>query len=82
MSVIGTVVSKDLVKVPAGLGLQIGTQVRIEPIVAAPKAMPTEPPPNNRPIREVLKDLTGVADDLPSDLARNHDHYLYGAPRK
>ncbi len=23
----------------------------------------------------------GTAEGLPADLARNHDHYLYGAPR-
>jgi len=24
----------------------------------------------------------GVCKGLPSDLARNHDHYLYGVPKK
>jgi hypothetical protein len=34
---------------------------------------------------ERLKDIVGVADDLPSDSSDNHDHYLYGlygAPKK
>ncbi|MGQ0575378.1 MAG: ribbon-helix-helix protein, CopG family [Pseudonocardia sp.] len=31
-----------------------------------------------------LLELIGMVDDpsLPTDLAVNHDHYLYGAPRK
>jgi hypothetical protein len=31
---------------------------------------------------EFLLKYAGVAKDLPSDLARNHDHYLYGVPKK
>jgi hypothetical protein len=29
-----------------------------------------------------LADLIGVIRDAPADLAENHDHYLYGMPRK
>lgn len=29
-----------------------------------------------------LKDVIGIADGLPVDSSRNHDHYLYGAPKK
>jgi hypothetical protein len=31
---------------------------------------------------ETLGDVVGAIDDLPDDLARNHDHYLYGAPKR
>ena len=31
---------------------------------------------------EVFKDLIGRAEGLPTDMARNHDHYLHGAPRR
>jgi hypothetical protein len=31
---------------------------------------------------ERLKDMIGIADGLPSDSSINHDHYLYGAPKK
>jgi len=81
MSVIGTVVSKDLVKLPTGVELQIGTQVRIETTHSTPPALPSDASAK-RPVREVLKDFIGVAEDLPADLARNHDHHLYGTPRK
>ena len=30
---------------------------------------------------ELLK-LAGTVKELPSDMARNHDHYLYGVPKK
>jgi len=29
-----------------------------------------------------LKPIIGAAKGLPSDLARNHDHYLYGTPKR
>jgi hypothetical protein len=33
-------------------------------------------------LAETLKDFIGILEDLPEDAARNHDHYLYGAPKK
>ena len=29
-----------------------------------------------------LKNFLGAARGLPSDMARNHDHYLHGRPKK
>ena len=29
-----------------------------------------------------MKTLAGTATGLPPDLARNHDHYLHGTPKK
>lgn len=31
---------------------------------------------------ERLKDVIGSVDDLPADASTNHDHYLYGTPKK
>ncbi|MFM9958845.1 MAG: hypothetical protein ACKVZJ_12295 [Phycisphaerales bacterium] len=33
-------------------------------------------------LREVLDKYAGTFDGLPTDLARNHDHYLHGKPKK
>jgi hypothetical protein len=33
-------------------------------------------------LRERLLKLAGTVDDLPPDMARNHDHYIHGAPRR
>jgi hypothetical protein len=33
-------------------------------------------------LAETLKDYIGVLEDLPADASTNHDHYLYGAPKK
>ena len=38
----------------------------------------TEPPT----WAEVFRDVIGKAKGLPSDSSVNHDHYLYGAPKK
>jgi hypothetical protein len=35
-----------------------------------------------RTAKELLMQLAGCMTDLPSDLARNHDHYLHGTPKK
>ena len=31
---------------------------------------------------EVLKEVIGKAEGLPSDSSKNHDHHLYGTPKK
>jgi hypothetical protein len=42
-----------------------------------------EPPGDDTPtLYEQLKGVIGIADGLPSDLARHHDHYLHGQPKK
>jgi len=79
MSIIGTVVSKDTVKLPAGVELNVGSQVSIQTL--GPVADPAKQSETGR-LKEVLKEFIGAAEDLPSDLARNHDHYLHGAPKK
>ena len=35
-----------------------------------------------RSLSEKLLKWAGTAKGLPSDLARNHDHYLHGTPKK
>ena len=44
-----------------------GTEVAIQPLGADEKQIPT---------------FIGIAKGLPSDASINHDHYLYGAPKK
>ena len=31
---------------------------------------------------ERYKEFIGVLEGIPGDLAENHDHYLYGAPKR
>jgi len=31
---------------------------------------------------KALLEVAGTADDLPPDLSANHDHYLYGTPKR
>lgn len=31
---------------------------------------------------ERYKDFIGIAEGLPADSSRNHDHYLYGVPKQ
>ena len=33
-------------------------------------------------LHDRLLKLAGTVDDLPADMARNHDHYIHGAPKK
>ena len=40
------------------------------------------PAPSPATIWEKLLELAGSVPDLPPDAARNHDHYLYGTPKR
>ena len=57
----------------ADADLPDGTEVDVAPV------SDRTPEPT---IFEKLAELAGRAQGLPTDMARNHDHYLHGAPRK
>ncbi len=35
-----------------------------------------------KPLAEFLLRVAGTAENLPEDMAENHDHYLYGMPKR
>ena len=51
-----------------------GTEVTI-----TPREQENQEPTN---LTDLLQKFVGVIDNLPSDLSTNHDHYLYGVPKK
>lgn len=54
------------------VALPEGTAVRVERVEA----------PVRRTLAERFKNVIGAGVDLPEDLAKNHDHYLHGTPKK
>jgi hypothetical protein len=36
----------------------------------------------NKTVWDVLHEFAGSAENLPSDISVNHDHYLYGGPKR
>ena len=70
MSITATV-ENDTIKLPAG-ALPNGTQVRIEALPAA------EP----KSFAERYAKYIGCVKTGVGDLAANHDHYLYGTPKR
>mgnify|MGYP001160720452 CR=1 FL=1 len=56
-------------------GAQLADGTRVQVIVRdAPDAKAT--------LRDRLLKLAGSVDDLPADMARNHDHYIHGGPKR
>ncbi len=66
------IVSGGVVVLKDGVVLPEGTAVKIEPVEAQEDAT----------LGQRLLKHAGVAKGLPTDMARNHDHYLHGAPRR
>lgn len=75
MDVLGKV-SGGVVILNDSNALPDGTVVRVEPVqdAEAPTAEPR--------LAEKLCRLSGSAEGLPPDLARNHDHYLHGSQKR
>ena len=56
-------------------GQQLPEGTRVEVIVR-------EEPEKKASLRDRLLKLAGTVDDLPADMARNHDHYIHGTPKR
>lgn len=56
-----------------------GTVVSVRPVRPRAGRSKTRKPPS---LAERLGPVLGKAEGLPSDLAQNHDHYLYGLPKQ
>ncbi len=57
-----------------------GAEVEVRLLAeAAPQEMGESKIPS---IYERLKDFVGKAEGLPPDMSVNHDHYLYGVPKR
>ena len=41
-----------------------------------------DPPAGQSTLRERLLKLAGTVDDLPADMAQQHDHYIHGTPKR
>ncbi len=69
----GTIVLDDPAALPEGM------KVRVEPTPENDAGNSTAERPS---LLERMKDLVGIIDDLPPDFSENHDHYLYGTPKR
>ena len=70
MSITTTVQAGQIV-LPPGVSWPDGTVVRVEAVEQ-----------KDATIWERLKEFDGIADDLPPDMAANHNHYIHGHPKK
>lgn len=83
MVIAGTVVNGQIVldQAPA---FPDGTRVVVEISPRSERAEKTGGSANEttEPSFVTLLAFAGLVKDLPPDMARNHDHYLHGAPKK
>jgi hypothetical protein len=66
-------IHNGVVVLDEGVSLPEGTRVRLEA---------AEPPAGTETLGQRLLRFAGRAQDLPSDMAQNHDHYLHGQPKR
>lgn len=63
------------------LRLPEGSRVRIEPMSPPPSAPPNGSGGEIDPVYRIGDDAVDDS-SLPSDLASEHDHYIYGTPKR
>ena len=73
-------ISNGVVVFDEPVSLPDGTEVRIEPTTFPSDEAALDE--NGQTLGEKLLKYAGKAKGLPPDAARNHDHYLYGTPKK
>ena len=71
-------IANGVVVLEPGARLREGTDVRVEPMADAEYA--ADGSQELVQLREGLLGFSGIVKGGPSDLARNHDHYLHGTP--
>ena len=67
------IVENGVVKLPPEVSLPEGARVRVESL---------EPEAECRALVEELRAIARSMPELPSDWASQHDHYLYGTPKR
>lgn len=80
MSYTGTVRDGTVVLDESPNPLPNGTRVEI--LIARPQEGTSEPGNNLPPLSDRLKNFLSHTVDLPEDASFQHDHYLYGTPKK
>ncbi len=75
----GVIVLENGAALPEGAGVKVEMLEDLR--ITTPGEENAEPKAAS-PLGELLLKFAGIADDLPADMAKNHDHYLYGAPKK
>ena len=73
MSITATV-ENDTIKLPVHVPDGTRVEITLPPASAAPAP--------RRSLAERYASFAGIADDVPTDLARNLDHYIHGQPRQ
>ena len=71
--------SKGAVILPGDVDIPEGAEVEVTPVALPPNGGSGQEGPT---FYERYKEFVGTLDGLPSDLAENHDHYLYGTPKR
>lgn len=69
----GTVKDGVIVLEDATDPLPDGTEVTVTPAKDEEDSLPT--------LADRFKDFIGKVNDLPADMAENHDHYIHGTPK-
>ena len=72
-------VQQGVVVLEGGARLPEGAEVEVIPVEASSASNGDAPPAAGETLAQRLLKFAGAAEGLPSDFARNHDHYVHGS---
>ena len=81
MSYVGHV-HNGKIEFDVAIPLADGTKVLVEAVAESTCAEEIASSRQPQTLLERYKAFVGIVDDLPVDMADQHDHYLYGTPKK
>lgn len=73
-------VKNGVIVVKGRVRLEEGAEVTVRPIRKPARVVRKKKRPMT--LYEQLKPFIGMANGLPPDMSINHDHYLYGTPKR
>ena len=59
-----------------------GVELQIDEVETEKTDDATAAPPAGSTLGQRMRKLSGIANGLPPDASRNHDHYLYGTRKR
>lgn len=75
-------VQNGVVVLPDGVTLPEGAEVEVGVVAATNNPAPPSDAATSPTLYDRMRRVVGVAKGLPHDLARNHDYYLHGTPKR
>ena len=75
-------VKNGVIRLDSKVKIPNGTAVSVRPLKTPAKKAKPSARKRSPSLYEMFEPFIGIADGLPADMAKNHDHYLHGKSKR